>query len=1210
MGKRNYTNEQLSAINTRDKTLLVSAAAGSGKTATLTERIIRSLIDDENPENINDMLIVTFTNAAVSELKERITNALKAKLAEEPDNARLERQIYMLGSARISTIDSFCNEILKNNTEKFGVSPTYRIADPIEAALLSNTLLEGLIEAAYNGELTGYCEAEDFEEVSSALVGVKANSALEEQFTLLYERTKCLPSGVELYKDIAKALSLEKDLPVLENRYGKYAFLRLCDAVKHYTGLYSEIKKRLDPSDPSEEKYIAVLEEDEEFFRRILNANSYEKLKDLLDTAKFKNLPPIKGDKSPAAEDAKKIRQDIKDTLTKYTSRYFSYSEDEWHSNLSDLCRVMNTVYGFLFNFDSILFEEKRRRAILEHSDVERLAFESLYDGEELSEYARSLRKRFSSVYVDEYQDVNALQAKIFEAVGSERNRFMVGDIKQIIYGFRSAKPEIFAKMKEEFPPLDKSFEKDTASIFMSKNFRCDKGIVDFVNDIFDTAFMLAKDSIGYVEEDRLTFGKVYTDTPPEYREPEIKLFDKTTSTSLFDEETEESIEESKPNDMPPVWVAHKIRELIENGTKNDQSPIQPSDIAIILRKDGGRSKAYAEALSNIGVEAKVPDDKDFFFNAEIELALCLLNTINNPMRDIYLAGLMCSPLYDFSADELFLIRRFTSNASLWESVISYSETFDFEKGKNFIKKIKHYRAIAEGMPVDALILRLYRETGILALAAKNGKRENLMLLYNYAREFEASSFEGLYSFINYVNTVIEEGASFSAKKESGLENAVTITTIHKSKGLEYPVVFIADAGASLVSVRDRQQKVPYAEGFGAAMRLRMKDGLALVESPVFNTVADYAAERTVEEELRVYYVALTRARERLYITGVADTKLLSEYINKIMLKKSYLSPYTLKEVKSFTDILLLFKKSGMLLDTDADYADKTEEKNCTPPLEDKVCSTLDTENKIDSEISDEILTEEYIRRFEYEYPEKYMTELPEKMSVSKLYPTILDGADEHTKELFSEEDKEDIAETQKRHHLPSFITGTHENESARRGIATHLVLQFLDIENLEKNGTAAELKRLSDNAFISARDLQRVRKNEIELFLKSSLFAEMKNAKMLYREFRFNTMLPAENFTSEDKRKEAYKDKKILLQGVIDCLIEDEAGDLHLVDYKTDRLTKAELSDRSLAEKKLSEKHALQLSYYRDAVREIFGKHPKSVRIYSLPLGDTVLIK
>ena len=1183
MAKRIFTAEQKSAIETENKTLLVSAAAGSGKTATLTERIIQRLTSNENPEDIGGMLIVTFTNAAVEELRSRIGGAIKEKLLEEPENKRLEHQLYMLPSARISTIDSFCNDILRNNAEKFGISPGYRIADPIEASILAGSVWTALINAAYNGELTSVSSPEDFEELASCLTAVKNDSALEEIFELLYDKTKSMEEGSDIYFRFAERLKESADLPTEENMYARYAINCAKSAASHYIGLYKKLEAELSGGSVSEDKYLTVLYSDLQALNNIMSAKTYAEMKRSLSHT-FNPLPRVT-DKTDAQKKFAVARDSLKKALgEKIQDRYFVYTEEEWGGHLRNLAKLIGTLARFIDRFDKVYFEEKRRRAILEYADIEKLTYMSLYskDGS-LTELAYSLKEQFTSVYIDEYQDVNALQNKIFSAISKSSNRFMVGDIKQSIYGFRSARPEIFADMKNTFPPLDKS-DSDTASIFMSKNFRCDRGIIDFVNDIFDLMFGIAKDSIGYVNEDRLEYAKIHADGEPEYTVPEIHLFAKD---SADDGDTEQ-----KASDLPPVWVAKKIKELLDTGRLDSGEPITPSDIAIILRKDGGRSAKYAEALKAVGISSTLPENTNFFFNAEIQLVLCLLNTIDNPCRDIYLAGLMLSPLFDFTASELYLARKCFKAPSLWNSIKLYCEANpSFTKGRYFINEIEHYRSISEGMKVDDLILRLYSETGILALAARNGCRENLMLLYNYARKFEASSFEGLYNFINYVNTVISSGAEFTSKKEGEDKDAVTIITVHKSKGLEYPIVFLADASTSLVSANDRRARVAYSDEMGIGFKTRTPGGIALVESPVYNSIIDYNTEKSLEEELRVYYVALTRARERLFITG-APASDKESFTESASLRKMHLSPHSLKEMKSFTDILFLSDTKAEVIWEDAPTnPDEEENTEKTPKI---------TETKVPCEDIYELLTE----RFSFKYPNLHLTELPEKMSISKIYPAVLDGTDEDTRLSI---DRVTSEPKRKSATLPEFISGAGSRESARRGIATHNFLQFFDIENLKAKGAKDELVRLIKDGFISEENSERVRLDEISLFEKSVLFLDMQNAAKLYREFRFNVMLPAPLFTQNEDKKQALADRKILLQGVIDCIIIDTDGNIHLIDYKTDRLTKAELSDKSLAQKSLAEKHSLQLSYYALAIEKIFSKAPVSRRVYSLPLGDTV---
>ena len=1233
MGKREFTKEQKDAIKTRDKSLLVSAAAGSGKTATLTERIIQSLTDRDNPEDISRMLIVTFTNAAVAELRERITAALKKKLAEEPENKRLEHQLYMLPSARISTIDAFCNDILKNNTEKFGISPRYRIADPIEADILARSVLSALIDAAYKGEIPDVITPKRFEELAICLTGVKNESSLEDVIRMLYERSKSHESGVLIFRRFAEKLSEFEEMPVELNAYGEYAMKRAKETAAHYLETIYTLKKSME----SDDKYAKTVDSDTAFLLRIKNSVAYSDMRSAL-RADFPAIASIRGEKNDFQETYSAVRTEMKEAIIKKCAdRYFTYTEEEWKQHLCEQHAFLSDLAAFIEKFDKIYFEEKRSRSMLEYSDIERLTHLALRESNgEPSELALSLREQFTSVYIDEYQDVNALQNEIFLAISKPNNRFTVGDIKQSIYGFRGACPAIFADMKNTYPPLKNAKDSDAASIFMSKNFRCDEGIINFVNSIFDEMFALTAESIGYVKEDRLAFAKIYeANQKPPKRYPEVRLFSKE------DFNPEEHGEDFEYGDLAPEWTAEKIKELLECGHLNSGEPIRPSDIAIILRKDHGRSAKYAKALESLGIKTKAPENKNFFLNSEVQLMLCLLNSIDNPMRDIYLAGLMLSPLFSFTPDELYAARTYKCR-SLWESVKAYSESNPQNtKFSSFVTRLNKYRLVSEGMKVDELIQRLYSETGILALAAKGGSKENLMLLYNYARKFESSSFEGLYSFINYVNTVIESGASFPSGKEGESSDAVSILTVHKSKGLEYPVVFLADAAASLVSSNERKVKIAYSDTLGPAVKLRVPGGLALVESPIYNVIIDSNIERSIEEELRVYYVALTRARERLFVVGAPDTPSKEKFLQDAEIRRIYKSPYSIKEMKTFVDILYSVdaeakitwgedekenKKTEMLQNPSLS-AQKSEEKRPSDTEEVKKsgmdCVPVSTKQVLAQNLKEKNYTlydqsktpphraekgEIYaslVDRFCFEYPKKLLTELPEKMSISNLSPSVLDGAEEEIRlSLDSEKKGEKVRGT-----LPEFISGSHEKESARRGIATHNFLQFFNLSRLAENEPEEELSELVRGDFISEENAKRVRIAEISLFKKSKLFSEMKEAKKLYREFRFSVKLPASLFTQNPEKKSLLAEETILLQGVIDCIIEDADGKLHLIDYKTDRLTKEELSDKAAAEKTLSEKHSLQLSYYARAVEKIFGKSPATLRVYSLPLGDTVNI-
>ncbi len=1172
MGEKKFTSEQLKAINTKGKTLLVSAAAGSGKTATLIERIIRSLLDEKNPEDISEILIVTFTNAAVAEIKSRISKALKSALESSPENETLSRQLMLLPTAKICTIDSFCNEILRRNADKVGIAPNYRIAETAESEILSRSILSALINNIYEDSLQRVASAEEFSHLADALTASKHNSELEEVFLKLYEKSKSNPEGVLIFNRLKELY--ENEAPE-DNRYTNYALSALQGTSEHY---YASILKIL--PELSESVYFETASSDIALMQNLIFQDTYSDAKKALSSLSYARLPSSKGARSEVEDDFKYLRADMKEKIQQISENFFSYSPSEWSSLYKELSSTLSVLYRFLAEFDRIYTEEKKKRAMLEYSDIERYTYLVLYENGSPSDIARSIRAEFSSVYIDEYQDVNALQNKIFEAVSTEKNRFMVGDIKQSIYAFRSADPDIFAQMKNSFPRLCDAENSSTASIFMSQNFRSDRGIIDFANMVFDELFPLCAESIGYQDEDSLIPSKLYENAEPKYRKPEITL--------ISSERNGIGEEYKRKKDFECELVAKRIAQLLSEGQLNDGSAIKPSDIAVIMRGGKSRMADYARALESYGIPSEESDSKDFFLSSTILLALSLLCAIDNPQKDIYLAAIMLSPIFSFTPDELYLIRE-KSQSSLYESLKKYTEEHpDFKKGKQLLERLERYRTLSEGMNIDTFLIRLYNDTGLLSLAEKSGGKENLLLLQSYAKKFSSSKLTGLYNFIKFINNIISSNTRFDTKRERSGADAVSIMSVHASKGLEYPIVFYVDTDSSLGG-KDSRDRIAFSEKFGLSLRLRSPSGLALVNNPVHNIILDFNAKKSFEEELRIMYVALTRPKERLYIyAAIPDND--EEFFKKADSKRKFLSKNSMYSLTSAIDIILA---SGAGADIGIIK---------TPPISEGV-SNLTTKKESAAPDFEMISKDELSTRLSFSYPHQILTTLPEKMSISKLYPELLDEVGEAVSLKLEKEE----TPVKKRGILPEFITGKASDESAKKGIATHSFMQFFSLDELSKNGAEEELERLVEKGFLSKDDAARVRLKEIENFKYSKLFNDIQLAKSLYREFRFTTLLPARYFTDDKEKKAALKDTDILVQGVIDCLYEDADGEFHLVDYKTDRLSKAELADRALADEVLREKHKLQLSYYSLAVKNIFGKEPKDIKIYSTVLSDTV---
>jgi len=1215
---RVYTPKQMSAIETRDRTLLVSAAAGAGKTATLTERIIRSILDEQDPINISDMLIVTFTKAATGELRERIGAAIRAKLAEQPGNAYLETQLHMLASAHISTIDSFCSDILRANCDRVGVNPAYRIADDAEAELLAESILDGMFADIYDGTLGEVATPEELEELSDCLTDTRDQDALSVVLRMFYSSVEDTELGVGTIRELVEEYNTDRFSAVEECRFGGHVIDVAHEFAEHHIPIIRErLRAHEVLENPKCAKRIEVLSGDLVYLERVLGCTTYDGMRALIKETELPSSPALRG--FPELSDVAPIRKAMKEEQEKIAKALFEHSTEAWLDSYRALYRVLSVLVRILERFDRLFRGEKLRLGICEFSDVARYTYECLWQGGERTDVAIAEAAKWRAIYVDEYQDVNGVQHKIFEAISTATNRFMVGDIKQSIYGFRSADPTIFADMKKSFPELGTEGDYPAASIFMSDNFRCDRTVIDFVNGIFDNLFETLKDSIGYVSADRLNYKKVYAEgCEPEIIAPELCLLPYRGVKSLLSEEGDEL-------DAAPMLVAEKINMLLKEGKLSSGKPIGPGDIAIILRNAKGRDKKYAAALEALGIPCALPDTASFFLNSEILLIMSILNTIDNPRRDVYLGATLISPIFGFTADDVTAVSAM-GEPTLYDSLVAYVlENPDFNKGKGFLGWLEKYRAYSEGCAVDVLINRIYRDTGLLALASRDGGKEHLLRFYEHARQFESSTLRGLYSFLGYINSIIDRKNAFDKREAALDDDAVKIITAHSSKGLEFPIVFFVGTEQTMKRSKEEESRLIYDSKFGIAMYLRTPSGLSLVKNPTKSVVLDYRLRRKIEEEARLLYVILTRARERLYLVGKlrsgADT-----YAARVASSHEHLTPFTAYRMSDYTDMVTF--PTGMSFMTPEQFVpDMSDELRLAiyPPEEDEdggegiyvpdeipteIAFSIEDDTRVENFESTGIasdgdeLAEELYRRFTFEYPDAHLAHLPEKLSVSKLYPEILDPSKEEEAVL---EDEESKVKYTKMGKLPRFETGSDETESAKRGIATHLFFQFCDLERLREDGARRELERLRREKYISDADAERVRLYEVEAFRRSSLFADMLGAARIWRELRFNTRLPATMLATDEELLPRLEGEEILVQGVIDCLIEDAEGELHLVDYKTDRLTREEREDVALGEARLRAAHSRQLAYYSAAIERMFGKRPVTVEVYSLHLGKCV---
>ncbi len=1227
-----WTDEQLRAINMRDRSVLLSAAAGSGKTAVLTERTIRALTDKDNPLDLSRMLAVTFTRAAAREMRERIGAALAEKIKEDPTNKRLARQMRLLPTAKISTIDSFCGDIVRHHAAAAGVSEGYRTADQQETDLIRIALMEGLIEDAYAGLIPDLPE-EEFVSFVTRLYAFSEERNLSDTLLSLFERMETTEAGVATLRRFADAYRKDAETPLMDTAWG-HALRTSCASVgNHFLHILNTTEICLPDTPAQRNKYLAYIED----YRQVLTLLS-SKTADYttlaaVTTRKFVSKPTGFEDDMPAL-------RDMFDTFRKKYAKgeklvaLFTYTEDQWKTLFSDLARYTDVLYLLAREFVERELRESRRRGVYSFAQISRLAYSLLVKDGERTPLALALSKEYDSVSVDEYQDVSPLQHAVFTALAGERTRFLVGDIKQSIYRFRHADPSIFASLRRAFPSPDDAPESSAASLFMSLNFRCDPPVVNYVNHVFDTLFGVVGESIAYSDADRLGCGK-RTDDAVALTTPTLAVFESAVNGVVpvadgaaltnglpdaahvlggeenplpeADDDDESAEEDERDIHTEAMWVASTIRDLLDNGHLHDGvTPVRPSDIAILIRAKNGKVLPYMEALQAYGVPAETPEATDFFSCPEVLLALSLLRSIDNPRRDIPLAATLLSPLYRLSADDLTLIRRSSPNGiPLYDALCAYCEAHpDFTAGRTFLAQLDSFRAAAENISVDRLIRRIMTETPLLSISGAdgNGGDAKIRLLYHYALRFEGGN-AGLYNFIHYINRQIETGKTFTPPAAAGKSAGVSVMTIHSSKGLEFPVVFLADCGKPFLNL-DGNGHYLFDGHHPLAFRLRDESGLVSVKNPVHRIVKDTLAEETAEEEMRLLYVALTRAREKLYISGTLPAHVtIDDALDAARQDASMLSRFPIMQRNSYLKLLLLAyarcEENVTLLRAPEISPPKDETRDSAP------------DNIDPAEVAR--LADIYRTRFAYTYPRAYLTHIPGKLSVSRLTPSLLDASEEETTYLDTLTADHPVGEAltedphEKHRRMPEAWAGARPVDPTARGIVSHQFMQFCDFDRLYHEGVDAEVERMISCGYLKREEVAIMRPDELELFRKSSLLASMRDAQEVKREFRFHIHLPASHFTADPALAEKLAEESLLVQGVMDAVMIDKRGDITLVDYKTDRLTREELADHRLAAEKLRARHTPQLRYYAAAIERIFGKKPIRVAIYALQLGTCI---
>lgn len=1256
MAEAKFTPAQQQALDVGGRSVLVSAAAGSGKTFTLTQRIIKNIL--ERNADISRILVVTFTRAAASELKSRISSAIMDAIAQNPDNTHLQNQMLSLGEADICTIDSFLSRPVRENFEKLGLPVSMRIADSAEIVSLSHSVLEEVMASLY--EKYNVCEDCNLADINLntpltdllALLTttVKDSSEIAPFLISLHGKLITSPRGVELLSDFAERLRADAEKSFLDTLEGQRILRELDNIIEGAIAFYDNSYDFLIGDSLLVDKYLPTFEDDKGELISILESakDGYEHLREKINTFPSQKIGSLKTEqKTPQSIKLHESRKEIVSQIKSFRNHYLCYNRDEIRAMYLKTAEITEVLYTLLSEFDRRYTQEKINLGIYEFSDMPRYMIKLLQNEDGTpSEAAQRIAEGYDEIYIDEYQDVNEIQDSIFRLI-SRNNRFMVGDIKQSIYGFRDAEPTFFSNYRNSFAAYDPENEESVpegSTIFMSNNFRSDKRVIAFSNTVCAPMFEACGKSISYTSDDDLVYSR---NRPEGYISPKVSVHifgkgspDDAKKNILWAEVEDISTPEGEPRedglDEEAVSVANQIAELIRCGKKADGTPIKPRDIAILVRKNKSVPSITA-ALRALNIEYLLASKSELLQSRSMTLLSELVNIIDNPRNDVPLCSVLtCESLPEstrFSMGELISIRSHSGkDVSLYDAIFTYGkdgegdplDTLLSQKCRAITKKLVSLRALSTKLSAEKF-LRVLTADEIFSSFAEG---DAFTFMYDSACQYTKSYWNGLSGFIKYFNNIIENG-TISGEVQP-IENAVNIVTMHSSKGLQYNTCFLYDCGLPF-NRKDYEKSLIYDKDLCVGMHIPVRPegevNTKKLDSIIHRATVLDMQSKALQEEMRILYVALTRAEERLIISGtISGNSTFKSFFEKFNL-------YGISAASTVSQPSLLGWVVGAMHINGHDKS--TYEVTLHSILNNSpLCEPFENELIATPESLDP-QTQKYATLMSappsLRAEEILLSSIPSKAAASKVSDKMLDESvfsSIPSGVLFSTSDiGEQIKESEKadnsqiiknriqlmRSQAPSFDSLLDVNKkptAAERGTAMHAFLQYCDYENIKVNGLEAEISRLRQNSFISSRTADILDRFQLEKFFSSKFFGVLLSAKNVRREFKFGMFRPASEFTQNKELSELISDRKIFIQGSVDLLIENHDGSIYLCDYKTDRITAEERKNPALLQARMTEAHKHQLDQYSHAIERIFGKKPERTYILSLALGDAVEIK
>ena len=1261
MSEVKWTKEQRQVIDSRNTNLLVSAAAGSGKTAVLIERIIELVLDEKNPIDINKLLVVTFTKLAASEMRERVSKAIEKKLEENPENEHLQKQLLLLSGADITTIDSFCKDVLISYAHLVNLDSNIKVIDPSENEVLAKEVMEELFEELYENNdesflrlVNWYAKKNTDEGLLQLLLNVNnfVNSHpfpkiwLNEKAEFFNTSTKDDDFYLENYiLDIAK--DVDMDLEFFE--------LSIKNNLKKIEN-YPELEKYIDIYNILLDALFVVKESLKNFLKDNtkfdeLKKSSYEFLNSNFGSFRI----------SKCDEEVKEIYNKVKKELDSIKSE-ISESLKTLNLDIENIKRESDLIYPYVRSISDVVikfkekfWERKQKFNYVDFADIEHLALEILVDIDEdgnirPSKTALEYQEKYSEVFIDEYQDSNLVQEILLSAVAKENNRFMVGDVKQSIYRFRQADPSIFMEKYENYNRIEDDIDSFNKKIMLYANFRSRKEILEGTNLVFSKIMKKETGELDYTVDERLNPMASFKESDENVGGAvEILLVDEKSDEEDEDEiiltnEYSEDFEEMKSFKLECIKIANTIYNMMNNKENpfkvydknlDDYRKVDYKDIVILMRSPSSNTKILEEVFLEYNIPIYAESTGGYFDTFEVDTIINLLKIIDNPMQDIPLISVMYSPIYNFTSTELSEIRLVDRELKFYELLMKILEDEDIEirvnpkeKISKFISDLKLFIEKKSLVSADELIWFLYKYTGyynyVGLLDMGEQRKTNLMLLFEKAKNYEKNSYKGLFNFVNYIQKISVKSDISEAKLISEDANVVKIMSIHKSKGLEFPIVFLANTNKKFNFRADDSNLVLHQKlGFGAVVY--DMDKKTSFNSIMKKKIEKFKKNEQIAEEMRLLYVAMTRAKEKLIITGrVKDYENLREEISSGIDERGNISNYKILKINNYLDWILssidnltVYGKSLNCLGREENFLGnedlkfqlnvntKTEEFIEYQRIKEEIKTNEIILDEDDIEVKHEMRTvKQFLEdRFNKEYIYKNVLNKPSSITVSEI------------KKMIQEEDEEKHQKYYKENFVlktPSFIHQGEEKvgfNSAEKGTIFHLAMQLLDFSKFDTEDVSkireevkSQINSFVEKNIMSMDEIETININWIVKFIQSDIFKEIyvaNKSEKLFKEKAIDYNIKLKNLFKDENIEE---DEKIMVVGIIDLFFENENGEIILLDYKTDYVTKENLEE-------VKARYKVQLDLYKSAIEDISGKKVAKKGLYLFGINEFVEI-